>query len=442
MDKASLGQWLQHLETLHPNAMDLGLERISAVARALQLLPVIPPVVTVAGTNGKGSTVAVLEAILTESGLVTGVFTSPHLQRFNERIRVGGKEAADNEIIAAFVAIDSARGDISLTYFEFAALAALLVFRNRGVQVLVLEVGLGGRLDAVNIVDATVAVITTIDLDHQSWLGDSRGAIAREKAGILRAAAPVVIADPMPPPQLLTCVGQVGAEPVLCLGRDYGFELCGDSWRGTLRGADGVERSLPLQAQGALLPVNICAALQAALLLGQDFSDSQMSRALAAARPRGRRESHWLAGREYVIDVAHNPAAVNVLVEYLNVTNCKGRNIALFSVMSDKDIRGMIQAASGLFDAWYLAQQPAVARTAAAADVAAVLAGEGETGVSICADPVAAFDRARATMDAGDRLVIFGSFYTVGSLLPLLDSLLEQAPPMQQPPVGGTGCGQ
>ena len=442
MDKASLAQWLQRLETLHPNAMDLGLERISAVARALHLLPVIPPVVTVAGTNGKGSTVAVLEAILTESGLVTGVFTSPHLLSFNERIRVGGKEAADNEIIAAFVAIDNARGEISLTYFEFAALAALLVFRNRGAQVLVLEVGLGGRLDAVNIVDATVAVITAIDLDHQSWLGDSRGAIAREKAGILRAAAPVVIADPIPPPQLLECVAEVGAEPVLCLGRDYGFEVCGDSWWGTLRGEDGVERSLPLQAQGALLPVNICAALQAALLLGRDFSDKQLARALAAARPRGRRESHWLAGREYVIDVAHNPAAVNALVEYLNATDCKGRNIALFSVLSDKDVRGMIQATSGLFDAWYLADQPAVARSAAAADVAAVLAGEGETGISISADPIQALDRARAVMDEGDRLVIFGSFYTVGALLPLLDSLLQQAQPMPQHPVCGTGSAQ
>ena len=186
VDTASLEQWLVRLERLHPNPIDLGLERVASVALNLQLLPVSVPVVTVAGTNGKGSTVAVLEAILGGAGKCTGVYTSPHLLRFNERIRVGGVDASDGEIIAAFREVDDARGDTSLTYFEFATLAALLVFRARAVDVLVLEVGLGGRLDAVNIVDPTVAVITRIDLDHQAWLGPDRGSIGREKAGILR----------------------------------------------------------------------------------------------------------------------------------------------------------------------------------------------------------------------------------------------------------------
>ncbi|MDH4042698.1 MAG: Mur ligase family protein, partial [Gammaproteobacteria bacterium] len=171
MGMDSLAQWLARLETLHPNPIDLGLQRVASVAHTLELLPVGAPVVTVAGTNGKGSTVAVLEAVLGETGWLAGVYTSPHLIRFNERIRVGGVDAGDGEIIAAFRAIDEARGDTSLTYFEFATLAALLVFRSRAVDVLVLEVGLGGRLDAVNIVDPSVAVITRIDLDHQSWLG-------------------------------------------------------------------------------------------------------------------------------------------------------------------------------------------------------------------------------------------------------------------------------
>ena len=219
MSNASLEQWLQRLETIHPTEVELGLTRIATVARALQLLPVPQPVITVAGTNGKGSTVAVLEALLKASGYRTGVFTSPHLLRFNERIRVDGDEAPDAEIIDAFVAIDAARGDVSLTYFEFAALAALLVFRARGVDIVVLEVGLGGRLDAVNIVDPSVAVITSIDLDHQGWLGESRGEIAREKAGILRHAVPAVIADPNPPPELLHCITKVGARPALFLER-------------------------------------------------------------------------------------------------------------------------------------------------------------------------------------------------------------------------------
>ena len=176
MDTASLDQWLARLETLHPNPIDLGLERVASVALALDLLPVAVPVVTVAGTNGKGSTVAVLEAILGGVGKRTGVYTSPHLLRFNERIRVGGVDASDAEIIAAFRDVDDARGDTSLTYFEFATLAALQVFRARAVDVLVLEVGLGGRLDAVNIVDPTVAVITRIDLDHQAWLGRTAAA--------------------------------------------------------------------------------------------------------------------------------------------------------------------------------------------------------------------------------------------------------------------------
>jgi dihydrofolate synthase / folylpolyglutamate synthase len=446
MDKASLAQWLERLETLHPNPMDLGLERVSAVAQALQLLPVAAPVVTVAGTNGKGSTVAVLEAIVTEIGLLAGVFTSPHLLRFNERIRVGAQEATDDEIISAFEAIDSARGEISLTYFEFAALAALLVFRSRGVQVLILEVGLGGRLDAVNMVDPTVAVITSIDLDHQAWLGGTRGSIAREKAGILRAGRAVVIADPSPPPELLQCAAEAGAAPVLCLGRDFTAQPRGNLWRGSLRTARGGQRALPEQTAGALLPANICAALQAALLLGQDFSDAQLGSALAAARPRGRRESQGIAGLEYVFDVAHNPAAINKLVEYLDVTYCKGRNIALFSVMSDKDIHGMIKAASGCFDAWFVAEQPANPRAAVAADVAAILAEHRQPAITISASPGQALERARAAMDSGDRLVVFGSFHTVGEVLRLLDSQRQQTglPPTsaQQAPVSGAGPGK
>jgi len=401
--------------------MELGLERVSAVAHKLDLLPVKQPVVTVAGTNGKGSTVAVLEALLNETGRSTGTFTSPHFLRFNERIRVAGVEASDEEIVTAFSAIDDARERISLTYFEFATLAALFIFRARGPDIVILEVGLGGRLDSVNIVDPAVAIITSIDLDHQNWLGESRGEIAREKAGIMRDGIPVVIAEPEPPTELLDCASAAGAAPILCLGRDFTVTCNGDAWQGMLQEAGDGQRPLEAQSIGALLPGNICAALQAALLLNVDFNPRQMQRAVAKACPTGRRQLQQLAGRDYVLDVAHNPAAINKLLEYISITNCNKRNIALFSVMEDKDIRGMIQAAAGCFEAWFLADQAANERAAPAADIADLLYQEGQNMISVSKNLRQAFRRAQSLMVEGDRLVVFGSFYTVAAVLPLLD---------------------
>jgi len=421
MSKAALAQWLQRLGTLHPKEMELGLERVAKVANRLQLLPVAQPVVTVGGTNGKGSTVAVLEALLGEAGYCTGAFTSPHLLHFNERIRVAAVDAADTEIVDAFTAIDEARGEVSLTYFEFATLAALYIFKVRAPDIIVLEVGMGGRLDAVNIVDPAVAVITSIDLDHQRWLGASRGAIAREKAGILRRGRPVVIADPDPPPELVRCVTDVAASPALYLGREFTVTVAHDQWQAVLRQADGGSRSLVPQTCGALLPANICAAVQAALLLEVEFSDDCLSRALANAAPVGRRQSRQIAGREYVLDVAHNPAAVYKLLEFLSVTHCKGKTICIFSMMADKDIQSIVEATAGHFDAWFLADQPDNKRAARAADIAALLGTAGETMISISKNLRLAFRRAQSVATAGDRLVVFGSFYTVAAVLPLLD---------------------
>lgn len=421
MNNDSLAGWLARLETLHPNPIDLGLERVTRVARSLDLLPLAVPVVTVAGTNGKGSTVAVLEALLGSVGQVAGVYTSPHLWRFNERIRVGGREAGDDEVVAAFEAIEAARGATSLTYFEFATLASLLVFRARAVDVVVLEVGLGGRLDAVNIVDPSVAVITRIDLDHQSWLGQDRDVIAREKAGIMRREVPAVIGDSDAPSTLLECAVQTGAKPVVCLGDDYGYTWQDGHWRAFFRTIDGARRVTPPLPPGPVLPVNICSALQAALLLGITFSDAQMSSAVAEARPRGRCESHHVGGREYVFDVSHNPAAVYNLVEYMNVTPCKGKIIALFSAMDDKDIGAMIQAAGDLFSAWFVANQPANPRAVSAAAVATQLAEYGHSAVSVSKNLRQAFRRAQSIMAEGDRLVVFGSFFTVAEVLPLLE---------------------
>lgn len=425
MSKASLEQWLQRLETIHPAAVELGLERVSTVAHALALLPVTQPVITVAGTNGKGSTVAVLESLLQESGYRVGTFTSPHFLNFNERIRVAGVEASDAEIIAAFAAIDEARGEVSLTYFEFAALAALLVFKASALDILVLEVGLGGRLDAVNMVDASVAVITSIDLDHQGWLGDSRGEIAREKAGILREGIPVVVADPNPPAELLHCITEVNARPALFLGKQFTLATGQGEWRAVVQGLNGEPRALAAQKCGSMLPENICAAVQATLLLGIAVSDEGISRALACAAPVGRRQYERIEGRDYVLDVAHNPAAVRKLLEYLRGTPCEGKTIGLFSVMSDKDLQSIVDAAAGHFDAWFLADQPNNERACSAADIAAVLSEAGQAMISLSKNLRQAFRRAQTIMNAGDRLVVFGSFTTVAGVLPLLDRLRD-----------------
>jgi len=420
MSKTTLAQWLQRLELLHPSEIDLGLERVSTVANKMHLLPLAQEVITVAGTNGKGSTVAVLEAVLAEMGCKTGACTSPHLLRFNERIRVAGVEVDDQEIVQAFEQIETARGDISLTYFEFATLAALVIFRRRDVDLVILEVGLGGRLDAVNMVDGTVAVITSIDLDHQDWLGDSREQIAREKAGILRCGQGAVIAEPNPTASLRECVADVACKPYYS-GEDYFLEIDGVCWQARLRLLNGQVRQIPKMQITAVLPENICAALQALLLVGREFTNQQLSRAMDGLQLRGRRELQTIAGREYLLDVAHNPASIDKLLEYIALTPCNNKTIALFSTMADKDYGAMIRACDGRFEAWFTADQPANPRAAKGADIATQLSAEGVQRVSVSKNIRQALRRAQSVMAQGDRLVVFGSFYTVAGVLPLLE---------------------
>ncbi|TNF86620.1 MAG: bifunctional folylpolyglutamate synthase/dihydrofolate synthase [Gammaproteobacteria bacterium] len=422
MSSGSLEQWLQRLEALHPSKIELGLERVSRVASSLGLLTPQQPVITVAGTNGKGSTVAVLEAVLTEVGRQVGAYTSPHFLRFNERIRVGGEDVPDADIVAAFERIEGARGGTSLTYFEFATLAALQVFHDRQCDVLVLEVGLGGRLDAVNILGASVAVITSIDLDHQAWLGEDRDQIGLEKAGIARAGHPLVIADPAPPGAMMERLAVIGADPVVQLGRDFVLmDAAGNSWSAELRGIDGNPRSLAMIGRGALLPENIAAALQAALLIGVEFSDGQLSAVLQRLALTGRWQWRNIDGRGYLLDVAHNPASVHKMLEYIGVRDCLGRRNAIFSAMNDKDLDGMLNRAAGHFDAWFLADQPSLPRAAPASRIAELLRREGEAMISVSRNLRQAYRRARSVMNEGDQLVTFGSFHTVAAVLPLLD---------------------
>lgn len=421
MSERPLGQWLSHLESLHPREMELGLERVSGVAADLDLLAPAAPVVTVAGTNGKGSTIAVLESLFSQAGRKVGCFTSPHFLRFNERIRVDCDEVPDVEIVAAFEQIEAARGSTSLTYFEFSTLAALLVFRARRVDVLLLEVGLGGRLDASNIVDPDVAVITRIDLDHQDWLGDTRGKIALEKAGIMRPGIPVLLVDPEPPEELEVRARELGTGKVYRLGEDFGVSGGEPTWCGWVTTVSGERRELPELQAGPLLPANICGAIQAAELLEPGIAGRQLPEGLGRVRLTGRRQIEQIGPRRYLLDVAHNPAAVDKLLEYNEITNCNGRIIALFSVMKDKAVGEMVGLAAGRVDGWFLADLPGNERAMPAEEVAALLRQQGEKMISTSRNVAQAFRRAQSVMSEGDLMVVFGSFFTVAAVLPLLE---------------------
>jgi dihydrofolate synthase/folylpolyglutamate synthase len=422
MNKASLAQWLAHLETLHPQEIDLGLARVRQVAEQLALLPMPCQVITVAGTNGKGSTVAVLEALSCEFGVSCGASTSPHFLAFNERIRVNGENVADEDIVAAFEAIDAARGEVSLTYFEFATLAALWVFRARDVELAILEVGLGGRLDAVNIVDADVAVVTSIALDHQAWLGNDRTAIAGEKLGILRAGQAAVIVEPDPPEGMAEQVAASAARP-LWLGRD--FQVLADN-RVQLAGESD---ALELPALNGLLADNVAGALQAWVAAGRDqLSAPRVAGALERCSLTGRRQQFTLEGRHYVLDVAHNPAAVSKLLELIELTTCKNRVIAIFSAMADKDLRAMIQPCVGVIDAWFLGDLSEQPRAAEAADVADLLRQQGVGMVSTSKNLRQALRRAQSICGEGDMIVVFGSFHTVAAVMPSLEKDRRKQP--------------
>ncbi|NQX88363.1 MAG: bifunctional folylpolyglutamate synthase/dihydrofolate synthase [Halioglobus sp.] len=423
MNNALLEQWLKKIESIHPKEVELGLRRVTAVADALRLLPVPQPVVTVAGTNGKGSVVALLETLLAGAGYTTGAFTSPHFLRFNERIHVAGAEVSDAELVDALARVDAARGGVALTYFEFATLAALLVFRAQEPDIVILEVGLGGRLDAVNMVDPTVAVITSIDLDHQDWLGTTRGDIAREKAGIMRRGVPVVIGETDPPPELLRSVDRAGATPALLMGRDFRVVAGVGSaeWAVEVVDTRGGCREYPVPCDVAVLPENIATALQTLQLLQVAPGVEALGAALARAVPVGRRQARQWEGREIILDVAHNPAAVNKLLEYIDAKSCSGRTIALFSMMADKDIRGVVERAVGHFDAWFLADQPGNPRAAQAEPIAVLLREAGASMISVSKNLRQALGRARQWSGTRDRLVVFGSFFTVASVLPRLD---------------------
>ncbi len=411
----TLDQWLEHLERVHPKTIDLGLERTLQVKQALGLTPSFF-IITVGGTNGKGSACAMLEAVLHHAGHKVGCYTSPHLLRYNERVRIACLEAGDEALCRAFAAVEAARGSTPLTYFEFGTLAALWLFVEAGVDVAVLEVGLGGRLDAVNAFDADCAMVMSVDLDHMEYLGDTREAIGFEKAGIFRADRPAVCADRNPPQTLLRYAAQTGAR-LLQINKDFGYAADKTQWQ--YWGPRGKRTGLPypaLRGTCQLMNASACLAALDALRERVPVTMGDVRAGLLQAEIPGRFQV--LPGRPVVIlDVAHNPHAARMLAENLSAMGCSGRTLAVFSMLKDKDIPGVAGVVSEHIDHWLIAG----IEDARGADLAS-LQRQLETGgitapITACANIAAAYARACDMATENDRILIFGSFYTVAAAM-------------------------
>lgn len=415
MTLRTLDDWLAHISAQHPSTIALGLDRVREVARRMELAP--PAVaITVGGTNGKGSTCAFLERIVIEAGYLVGCYTSPHLLRYNERVRLMGEEAEDATLAQSFERVEAARGDTPLTYFEFGTLAALAVFQEAKVEAAVLEVGLGGRLDAVNIVDADCAIVASVDLDHQAYLGNDREAIGFEKAGIFRSARPAIFGDLDPPARLVEHARAIGAD-LQVLGRDFRIEEGERQWN--FIGRRGAKHALPMPAlRGKWQLRNAAAALAALDELSSRLpvSFGEMRRGLTLVRLEGRLQS--LPGRPAVVlDVAHNPHAARALAQGLGDMGYFENTFAVFAMLADKDIGGVIEAMRGRIDRWYVAAAQSD-RAAPAAQVAQLLAARvGPSSARTFATVAAALEAARRDAGPNDRIVVFGSFYTVADAL-------------------------
>lgn len=408
---AGLTEWLARLETRHPQRIELGLERVGLVWRRLgEALDFA--IVSVAGTNGKGSVCAYLDAILAEAGYRVGCYTSPHISRFNERIRIGGREAGDAEVVAALAAVEAARGEVSLTYFEHTTLAAMWLFQRQRVDAAVLEVGLGGRLDAVNLFDADCAVVTPVDLDHMDFLGPDREAIGFEKAGIYRHGRPALCADPEPPASLLRRAADVGAE-LLRIGSDYRVEAGASDW--LCRVGERVYPALPWPAMpGAYQLANAATAVAALDRLRERLpvTVADLRRGLARARLPGRFE---VVGQNplRVLDVAHNPHAARALAGNLAALPGVGRKRAVFAMLADKDAAGVMRALAHSFDHWYLAGLSGP-RGRSADDLARNFAAAAAW--SCYPDVASAWQAACREAGPADTIAAFGSFHTVAEV--------------------------
>ena len=413
----TLQEWLDWCEQLHPVAIDMGLDRVKTVAERMDLRFECP-VITVAGTNGKGSTCAMLEAVLLQAGYRTGVYTSPHLVHFEERCRLHGESASAEAFAQAFAAVEAVRGDVSLTYFEFSTLAILHLMARANLDVAILEVGLGGRLDAVNIIDADCAVITSIDIDHTAILGKDRESIGFEKAGIMRAARPVIVSDPVPPQSVIDHAAAVGADLWL-FGRDFNFS--GDKQQWAWAGRDRRYSGMAYPAlRGANQLINASGVLAALDALRQRIpvTAQAVRNGLALVELPGRFQI--VPGQPVlVMDVAHNPHSVAALAANLDAMGFYPTTHAVLGVMADKDLLPMLQKVNPMVDKWYFTDLP-LPRAAKAADLQQAWQAQNtrtDTASSVHADPMLALQAAIDAADPADRIVVFGSFYTVGGVL-------------------------
>ncbi|MFA5662741.1 bifunctional tetrahydrofolate synthase/dihydrofolate synthase [Castellaniella sp.] len=449
---ASLANWLSYIETLHPQAIDLGLERVRQVAERLELALDCTRIV-VAGTNGKGSTCAMLESILLNAGYKVGKYTSPHLLHFNERIRIQGVEAADGDIVRALERVEARRQGVSLTYFEMTTLAALQLFQDAGLDVVVLEVGLGGRLDAVNIVDADCAILTSVDLDHTEWLGHTREAIGLEKAHVFRPGKPAICADPMPPDSVVEHAGRIGAD-LWRVGVDFNYS--GDRQQWAYGGRGQRRNALVYPAlRGANQLLNASAALAALEALRDRLvvTQQEVRQGLLHVQLPGRLQI--LPGLPHtILDVAHNPHAVAALGQNLDSMGHYPHTFAVVGMLHDKAIAETLQRLSSRVDRWMCATLggPRGTRAEELADIVRQIGGDQapvdpfmaqtsevrrshKPGVRPMArpavqardvrvhafdNPVLAFAEARRMATDNDRILVFGSFATVGPVLEVL----------------------
>lgn len=405
----SLDDWLSWFEAHHPmHQIVMGLDRVGMIATRLALLPWSIPTITVAGTNGKGSTVACLEAMLLAAGYRTGAYTSPHLLRYNERIRILGEDVTDDALCQAFAAVYAA-SDTSLTYFEYDTLAALWLFHQMSLDVVILEVGMGGRLDAVNLVDADVAIITTVDLDHQAWLGHDRCAIGREKAGIFRANRPAIYGESDPPQSVLDRAAALNVD-LQVLGRDFTYQQTDHAWEvhGRTHFTD-----LPLPAVALSNAASAIVALQQLPTL--PCSHSHMKQAIGKVALPGRLQQ-WSKQPRITLDVAHNPQAARRLAAELIAHPVVGQSYALVGMLQDKDIGATLSPLSHIIDHWVVASLPGE-RGADATIVADRLHLLGCHVLAHYSTVLEAYTQVLSMLQPEDQLVVFGSFHTVGPVL-------------------------
>jgi dihydrofolate synthase/folylpolyglutamate synthase len=418
----TLPDWLALLESRHAEVhIDMGLDRVRAVKERMGLA-FDCPVIMVAGTNGKGSTCAMLEAMLLRAGYRVGLYIKPHFLDFNERARINGEMASDEALVAAFDAVEAQRGDTDLTYFEFTTLAIMHLLSKSGIEIAILEVGLGGRLDAVNVIDADVSIVTSIDIDHKDYLGETREEIGFEKAGIFRPGKPAIVSDPLPPQSLIKHAEDIGADLWL-LGRDFNYQ--GDKQQWSYGGRTQRRNSLAYPAlRGANQLLNASAALAALEVLRPQLPvGAQEARTgLALVELPGRFQV--LPGRPAVIlDVAHNPHAAATLAQNVGNMGFAPFTYAVFGIMQDKDIDGVIASIAPHIDHWCVADLPSP-RSAKALDLAEKLAANKPPGAkpeefsaTAFANPAEAYANALSRAGENDRIVVFGSFYTVAGVM-------------------------